>query len=490
MPEYAGYQSSKTVDWASIGKEIGATVDQGLKAREERKAADQKLYTDSEKKLSTWEGTQNKSYDQVILGGLEDARNKKLEWKKGLESGAISRNEYQMRIQNLDNSFESLVMTTKNFDNYVTSVADAYKNGEIGAEGMAKAKIQIDAMKMGNKKLTVGDNGDMYMVSDLSGNVPAQNVKNWSKMNNLSSPKLDVSTTVDDIVGKWDPVITSTVGANGETLSVENVRTNPAYKMAKESLIGSIVNEDDPSSVVSVLLDNSNLDYQTYYSGDDVTSLVEKAAKIQEAVDGKEMTQEEALAFAKDYKENHLIEIYTDNNGDLVSKVTPKMVKDARDVVNNKIEARLGWKNEEQRGFAPSKGDGGGDGGSTAKNDYTLYKNMADAWASGDRAALSALLKNKRYSFQYRKKEDGTTESRLVQKNKNEITGNEDIVQVYPYTSDLSDFIPYFFGTGPTAIAKGKKQRDLWLQNEGGNAGTKPNAKPKSGVNWGGEEKE
>ena len=360
MPEYAGYQSSKTVDWASIGKEIGATVDQGLKAREERKAADQKLYTDSEKKLSTWEGTQNKSYDQVILGGLEDARNKKLEWKKGLESGAISRNEYQMRIQNLDNSFESLVMTTKNFDNYVTSVADAYKNGEIGAEGMAKAKIQIDAMKMGNKKLTVGDNGDMYMVSDLSGNVPAQNVKNWSKMNNLSSPKLDVSTTVDDIVGKWDPVITSTVGANGETLSVENVRTNPAYKMAKESLIGSIVNEDDPSSVVSVLLDNSNLDYQTYYSGDDVTSLVEKAAKIQEAVDGKEMTQEEALAFAKDYKENHLIEIYTDNNGDLVSKVTPKMIKDARDVVNNKIEARLGWKNEEQRGFAPDKGGGGG----------------------------------------------------------------------------------------------------------------------------------
>lgn len=366
MPEYAGYQSSKTVDWASIGKEIGATVDQGLKAREERKAADQKLYTDSEKKLSTWEGTQNKSYDQVILGGLEDARNKKLEWKKGLESGAISRNEYQMRIQNLDNSFESLVMTTKNFDNYVTSVADAYKNGEIGAEGMAKAKIQIDAMKMGNKKLTVGDNGDMYMVSDLSGNVPAQNVKNWSKMNNLSSPKLDVSTTVDDIVGKWDPVITSTVGANGETLSVENVRTNPAYKMAKESLIGSIVNEDDPSSVVSVLLDNSNLDYQTYYSGDDVTSLVEKAAKIQEAVDGKEMTQEEALAFAKDYKENHLIEIYTDNNGDLVSKVTPKMIKDARDVVNNKIEARLGWKNEEQRGFAPDKG---GDGGGSTKAD-------------------------------------------------------------------------------------------------------------------------
>jgi hypothetical protein len=355
MPEYAGYQSSKGVDWASIGKEIGATVDQGLKAREERKAADQKLLTDSEKKLGAWEGTQNKSYDQVILGGLDQARNKSLEWNKALKSGAISRNEYQQRMMNLNTSFDSLTQATKNFDNYITSVTDAYNNGEIGAEGMAKAKIQIDAMKMGNKTLSVGDNGDMFMVSDLDGNVPVQNVKNWSNMNNISSPKLDVSKTVDEVVGKWDPVITTTVGPNGETLSIENIRNNPAYKMAKESLIGSIVNEDDPSSVVSVLLDNSNLDYQTYYSGDDVTSLVEKAAKIKEAVDGKEMTQEEALAFAKDYKENHLIQIYVDNNGDLKSNVTPKMIKDAKDVVANKIEQRLGMKTEEQRGFAPQR---------------------------------------------------------------------------------------------------------------------------------------
>jgi hypothetical protein len=472
MPEYAGYQSSKGVDWASIGKEIGATVDQGLKAREERKAADQKLLTDSEKKLGAWEGTQNKSYDQVILGGLDQARNKSLEWNKALKSGAISRNEYQQRMMNLNTSFESLTQATKNFDNYITSVTDAYNNGEIGAEGMAKAKIQIDAMKMGNKTLSVGDNGDMFMVSDLDGNVPVQNVKNWSNMNNISSPKLDVSKTVDEVVGKWDPVITTTVGPNGETLSIENIRNNPAYKMAKESLIGSIVNEDDPSSVVSVLLDNSNLEYQTYYSGDDVTSLVEKAAKIKEAVDGKEMTQEEALAFAKDYKENHLIQIYVDNNGDLKSNVTPKMIKDAKDVVANKIEQRLGMKTEEKRGFPPSGGDGGGGGGSTAKNDYTLYKSMADAWASGDSAALDALLKNKRYKVE----NNGKGKSRVTQTNTDPYSGKPVTVEVYPYTSNLSDLIPFFFGTGASAIAKGEKQRQLWLNSEGGNAGTKPAA--------------
>ncbi len=393
MPEYAGYQSRKTVDWASIGKEISTTVDQGLKAREERKAADQKLLTDSEKKLSAWEGTQNKSYDQVILGGLEDARNKKLQWNKDLRSGALSRNEYQMRIQNLDTSFDSLVMTTKNFDNYVTAVNQAYKDGEMGAEGMAKAKIQIDAMQMGNKTLNVGDNGDMFMVSDLSGNVPVQNVKNWSKMANITSPKLDVSTTVDETVGKWEPIITSTVGPNGETLSIENVRENPAYKTAKESLIGSIVNEDDPSSVVSVLLDNSNLEYQPYFSGDDVTSLVQKAAKIKEAVDDKPMTQEEALAFAKDYKENHLIEIVLNNNGELVSNVTPKMIADARGVVANKIEARLGWKEEKEA----AQIDRGGDGGGSSKVDdraAAANQERVNEYQRGYVASLNAFAKD------------------------------------------------------------------------------------------------
>jgi hypothetical protein len=101
---------------------------------------------------------------------------------------------------------------------------------------------------------------------------------------------------------------------------------------------------------------------------------------------------------------------------------------------------------------------------------------MAYAWASGDRATLNSLLKNKRYSFEYRKTEDGKTESRLIQKNKNEITGAPEPVEVYPYTSNLSDLIPYFFGTGASAIAKGEKQRQLWLQNEGGNAGPKQKA--------------
>lgn len=469
MPEYAGYIAQESIDWLSIGKEISKSVDQGLKAREERKAADQKLLTDAGKNLSSWETTQNKSFDTVVLNGLDQARNKSLDWDKALRSGTMSRNEFQQKMMNLNTSFDSLTQATKNFDQYITSVNEAQKNGELSALGMAKAKINMDALRLSQKTLNVGDNGDMFMVSDTNGTI--QNVKNWTNMNNIVDVPIDVPKQVDNVVSKWDFVTKEILGPNGQKIISENPRLNDAYQNAKENLIGSIVDESNPSSVVSVLLDNSNLGYQTYFTGEDVTSLVEKAARIQEAKDKKQMTSEEAKAFAENYKKNNLIELVLNNDGEVMPVVTPKMIVDARGVAESQIEEQLGWKEEVERGFAPGGGDDGGGGGSTAKNDYTLYKSMADAWKRGDSAALDALLKNRRYKVQNK---DG--KSRVVQTNINEITGAEDTVEVYPYTSNLSDLIPFFFGTGAAAIAKGEKQRALWLKNEGGNAGTKPAA--------------
>jgi hypothetical protein len=386
MPEYAGYQSRKTVDWNSIGKEISTSVDQGLKAREERKAADQKLLTDAGKNLSSWESTQNKSFDNVILNGLDQARNKSLEWDKALRSGNISRNEFQQKMMNLNTSFDSLTQATKNFDQYITSVNEAQKNGELSALGMAKAKINMDALRLSQKTLNVGDNGDMFMVSDTNGTT--QNVKNWTNMNNIVDVPIDVPKQVDDVVSKWDFVTKEILGPNGQKTISENPRLNDAYQNAKENLIGSIVDESNPSSVVSVLLDNSNLGYQTYFTGEDVTSLVEKAAKIQEAKDKKQMTAEEAKAFAENYKKNNLIELILNNDGEIMPVVTPKMIVDARGVAESQIEEQLGWKEEVDRGFAPQ----GGGGGSTRADDRAAAteQKRANEYSRGYVATMDA----------------------------------------------------------------------------------------------------
>jgi hypothetical protein len=137
-----------------------------------------------------------------------------------------------------------------------------------------------------------------------------------------------------------------------------------------------------------VLLDNSNLGYQTYFTGEDVTSLVEKAAKIQEAKDKKQMTPEEAKAFAENYKKNNLIELVLNNDGEIMPVVTPKMIVDARGVAESQIEEQLGWKEQVERGFAP----GGGGGGSTRADDRAAAteQKRANEYSRGYVATMDA----------------------------------------------------------------------------------------------------
>ena len=352
MPEYAGYQSRKTIDWSSIGKEIGGAVDQGLKAREERKAADQKLFTDASKNLGSWEGTQNKSFNTVVLGGLDEARNKALQWNKDLKSGAISRNEYQRRMSNLNESFDSLSTATKNFDQYVTSINDRQQKGLSSSFEMFSALINSDLQNVGQKTLNIGDEGDFFMVSDTDGTV--QNVRNYTNMNNIVDNKIDVAGTVDGIVSKWDPVILQELKAGGVVVSSEDPRLNdPAYKAAKENLIGSVVDPKNPRGVVSVLLDNSNLEYEMYYTKDQRNDLINKAIAKEESIKGKTMSADEQRAFAEKYDKENLIQVIQDNDGNYQPVINDKMIEDARNVVGDQIEIQLGWKKETDRGYTP-----------------------------------------------------------------------------------------------------------------------------------------
>ena len=359
MPEYAGYIPQKSIDWLSLAKGIKGDIDQGLKAREERKAADQKLFTDASKNLGSWEGTQNKSFNTVVLGGLDEARNKALQWNKDLKSGAISRNEYQRRMSNLNESFDSLSTATKNFDQYVTSINDRQQKGLSSSFEMFSALINSDLQNVGQKTLNIGDEGDFFMVSDTDGTV--QNVRNYTNMNNIVDNKIDVTGTVDGIVSKWDPVVLQELKAGGVVVSSEDPRLNdPAYKAAKENLIGSVVDPKNPRGVVSVLLDNSNLEYEMYYTKDQRNDLINKAIAKEESIKGKTMSADEQRAFAEKYDKENLIQVIQDNDGNYQPVINDKMIEDARNVVGDQIEIQLGWKKETDRGYTPTSGGGGG----------------------------------------------------------------------------------------------------------------------------------
>ena len=472
MPEYAGYIPQKSIDWLSLAKGIKGDIDQGLKAREERKAADQKLLTDASKNISSWEGTQNKSFNTVVLGGLDEARNKALQWNKDLKSGAISRNEYQRRMSNLNESFESLSTATKNFDQYVTSINDRQQKGLSSSFEMFSALINSDLQNVGQKTLNIGDEGDFFMVSDTDGTV--QNVRNYTNMNNLVDNKIDVAGTVDGIVSKWDPVVLQELKAGGVVVSSEDPRLNdPAYKAAKENLIGSVVDPKNPRGVVSVLLDNSNLEYEMYYTKDQRNDLINKAIAKEESIKGKTMSADEQRAFAEKYDKENLIQVIQDNDGNYQPVINDKMIEDARNVVGDQIEIQLGWKKETDRGYTPSGGGGGnkdGDGGTTSKDGKTKYEEIVEIYTKGGSDNPVRDLTNLAvddWKVGYDKK------GYYVYK-PNTFTGVGEYEETKQYFKNISEVKYAFYGNSDAQIERFNK--DLKSYWSGKDAGTKPNA--------------
>jgi hypothetical protein len=374
MQEYAGYIPGKSIDWLSLAKGVKTDIDQGLKAREERKAADEKLFTDIGNRLNSWESTQSQPFNEFTFKGLDAARQKSMEWNRQLKSGEITRSEYQRKINNLNDSFDAFTTASKNLDSYVVGINKAIEDGDASAHMIFSAGINSDLMNIANKKLDVGNNGDFFVVGNDG---TYQNVRNYTNMNNVVDKKIKVADTVESVIKNWEPWVLEDLQTSGSVVSEEDIRLNKEfYNNAKADLIGSIVDTNNPRAVVSVLLDNSNLNYQEYYTEQQRINLIQKAISNKELATGKQMSEDEKAQFADKYNRENLIQVVQDNDGKYQPVINEKMIKDAQSVVEDYIEVSLVNKRKEERGFAPSRGDGGD--GMTYSEEKDIAKQKED----------------------------------------------------------------------------------------------------------------
>jgi hypothetical protein len=153
------------------------------------------------------------------------------------------------------------------------------------------------------------------------------------------------------------------------------------------------------------------------------------------------------------------------------------MIADAKVVVENQVEQQLGFKKEEERGFAPSnKGgnNGDGNGGGGGKKGYELYETLADAWKLGDVSALNSYLKAKS-SYKLTQGKKGSGSAYILNKVSKDEFGDETLTPVIS-TNSLEDMIPYYYGTGASAKKEGERQMNLWRAANSGGGGSKPKA--------------
>lgn len=455
MAEYAGYIPGQSIDWLSLAKGVKADIDQGLKAREEKKAADQKLVTDVTSKLKGWESTQNKAFNQVVFGGLDKARNQALEWNRQLRSGEINRAEYQMRMNNLNESFDAFSTATKNFDEYVVGINQRNQEGLSSSFEMFSANINSRLMNLGTKEMQIGESGDFFF-SDADGSI--QNVRNYTNMNNIVDNKVDVAKSVDQVVSKWDDVTRQTLLAGGRTVLETDPRINAAYNKTKADLIGSLVDTNNPRGITSILLDNSDLDYNLYYTADDARNIISKAVSNEEMALGRTMTDDEREKFSEKYFNENMIQVVQDNDGNYQPRLNDRMIADAKKVVENQIEQQLGFKKEEERGFAPSGGGGGRSGGGGGSEDEVtkagwqlsmdaINNTPIGATSASDTSGILTQLgaKNPGYIFKKVKWKSGRTGIAVLKEEKDMFGDSKP--KAVQNILNARDLAPYIFGT-------------------------------------------
>lgn len=388
MAEYYGAVPVTGIDWNKTLSPVADQFNAADAARKLRKESYDKMMTDLKGKVNSWETTSNATINDLVLDGADQARNQMLQWNRDLKAGKMKPSEYREKINNLNDSWETLAYSAKTYDQRVQEAMQRQQPGENGEPAPASV-IEMymtqkfaDINNTGGKNIVIGQDGNVYMVDINDPSMPL-NVKTLANPGNMVVNRVDVPTAVQNTVKNWDQVTVQQLMSGGATSLTEDPRLNQAYKSAKYDLVSSLVDPNNPMGVASILLDNSDGEYRMYSSDAEKQSFINDAIRKEESVSGKTMSDDEKAAFAKKYEEEKMIRFVKDPSGNWVPVLTDAHVKAAEKVVDDQIEVQLGFKKTAEPGWKPATGGGGSTGGDDSdkkKRAMAGYKATLLAW--------------------------------------------------------------------------------------------------------------
>jgi hypothetical protein len=404
MPEYYGYTPTKAIDWSSIGKGLSDTFSDIKVNREARAVKNEEIYQSAKKSVDSLETMKTQSLESFVGSSADEVRNNLLQANKDLKAGRIHPRDYRNLVNNINSSWGTFATTAKTLDERVMSAMQRQQTGEDGTPPPASTfemfnmKQALSMKDLANKKVKVGGNGDliMYDQNDPSNEI---NLRTIGNIEELVDNRVNVNKAVQANVENWSEYIRQNVTGGGREKMIEDLTQSPYFKETEYDLINSIANPNNPRAITSILLDNSDNGYVLFKSEGEKNGLIVDAIRRKESIDGKEMSEDDRKKYAEEYLNNKMIKVATDENGNSQPVVTDKMIKEAQDVVKGQIRLQLKNSMTESRGFAPQSygGNNGGGNQGDEETDYSRYKQIDQAWRSGDVNILNNM--NPNYKF-------------------------------------------------------------------------------------------
>jgi hypothetical protein len=362
---YFGYvPPDNTLDWAKLTGGLVDTITGISEERAKQKEELDQININNQRIVSTVDSYSDQTLNGFVQSAAVDARSIIGEWSRQLKNREITAAEYKSRNNNLMTNWAAVGTTAKTFN---AKIQEALKRGELDENGNVIASGE-ELWKIGklaefgdlkNKKVFIDPQTGNLMTGVLdpaTGQVDPSTLVTGVAMNNIEniqSNKVNLNQLVQNKVKNW-----------GDFTKEEGMTTtsgkglNPKLAKAKASLIGAIMN--NPSSIASVLDDNT--DYEIgYYSGNSernalINNMIKLENETRRDMDQDPMTEEESKKYI-DENSWMMIQMARDGNGIMRPVLTTEQIEKARETIMDEIDIQLGQKITQDEPPKPLAGD-------------------------------------------------------------------------------------------------------------------------------------
>lgn len=390
---YFGYvPPDNTLDWAKLTGGLVDTITGISEERQKQREELDQINIDNQRIVSTVDSYSDQTLNGFVGSAAVEARSVLSEWTRQLKNREITAAEYKSRNNNLMTNWSAVGTTAKTFN---ATIQEALKrqqpdeNGNVIASGEELWKIGklAEFGDLKNKKVFIDPQTGNLMTGVLdpaTGQVDPSTLVTGVAMNNIEniqSNKVNLNQIIANNVKYW-----------GDFTKEEGMTTtsgkglNPKLAKAKASLIGVIMN--NPSSIASVLDDNTSYNIGYYSGNSERNALINNMLKLENEtrrdMDQDPMTDEESQKYI-DENSWMMIQMARDGNGIMRPVLTQEQTEKARQEIMNNIDYQLDQKitQDEPTKDSDSTGDKLTDAQINAKTKGAEIKKIMSSGESG-----------------------------------------------------------------------------------------------------------
>jgi hypothetical protein len=347
---YMGYVSPTTggVDWAGLSSQLSTTLKTAESEKQAKRDILDKIALDNTTLVNSYTPGKDQTFNEMILRGVDDARNKISEWNKELKAGRLKPNEYISRQNNLKEYWGTLANNAKNYDQRVADVLARQQDGTAGVLEAELLRNWSEATDVKSNAVVVSDDGRVYTSKfDRATGQPTGQVADMrllSLPDNIMANKVDLPTELEKYTADWEPMTVFSADPNNPNIEItsESVKNRPEYTLMKNKIANAIAPDSNPRAQVSVLADNGAFDVDFYYTDDEYEQKYQERLdelSAEKAALGEELTEQDY-----DDIDASLIKMEVDDN----NMYNPALTDRQRQAVKDFISAQIDMRTEEK----------------------------------------------------------------------------------------------------------------------------------------------